>query len=185
MLPVLLKFNGQPNVSPEGQIVYYFPELQVKATKSRSQRVPPYLEEILWRFSAASSGQIILNASLGVVYLVLLMILGGMLRDGTAAARLGGFVAFVQGIYGLMVTYGIGFLGIPSLRYFWIKWRNGKIVTHNRYRSERARLLANADSALQNKINYAQRFAREKIIGKDDSVYSTDQDLLEQEIDET
>ena len=28
MLPVLLRFNGQPEVSPEGEIVYQFPELQ-------------------------------------------------------------------------------------------------------------------------------------------------------------
>jgi hypothetical protein len=31
MLPVLTQFNGRPEVSPDGQIVYHFPELQVTA----------------------------------------------------------------------------------------------------------------------------------------------------------
>ncbi len=70
MLPALTRFNGQPEVSPEGQIVYYFPELQVRATQKRRQSVPVYLEELPWRFSAANSGQILLSAGLGVLNFV-------------------------------------------------------------------------------------------------------------------
>ncbi|MBW4645645.1 MAG: hypothetical protein KME23_22105 [Goleter apudmare HA4340-LM2] len=181
MLPVLTKFNGQPAVSPEGQIVYYFPELQVKATKKRRQSVPAYLEEFPWRFSAASSGQIMLSAGLGAVNLVGALVLGGLLRDGTVAAQIGGLVAFVQGIYWLLLAYGIGFLGIPLARYFWIKWRNKTLFTRNRDRLSRARVLVNSDAALEQKIAYASQFAAEKVIGKEDLVYSSETDLLEQE----
>ncbi|MBD2629140.1 hypothetical protein [Trichormus variabilis] len=184
MLPVLVRFNGQPQVSADGQIVYYFPELQVRASKKKRQSIAPYLEEFPWRFSAASSGKIMLSAGLGVLNFVAALILGSLLKDGTAAAQIGGLVGFVQGIYWLLLAYGAGFLGIPLLRYFWIQWRNGKIAAGNRQRIERARLLANADSALQKKIAFASEFATEKIIGKEDSVYSSETDLLEQEFEQ-
>lgn len=109
MLPVLTRFNGQPEVSSEGQIVYYFPELQVRASKNYRQSIPVYLEESLWRFSAASSGQIMLSAGLGILNFVGALVLGSLLRDGTVAAQLGGLVAFVQSIYWLLLAYGTGF----------------------------------------------------------------------------
>lgn len=99
MLPVLTRFNGQPAVSPDGQIVYHFPELQVMASQRRSQTVPPYLQELPWRFSTASSGQIILSAGLGAVNFVGALVLGRLLADGIAV-QLGGIVAFVQGKIG-------------------------------------------------------------------------------------
>jgi hypothetical protein len=182
MLPVLTRFNGQPAVSPQGEIVYYFPELQVSAAKKRRQSTSVYLEEFPFRFSAATSGQILLSAGLGGVNLVGALVLGSLLRGGIVAAKLGGLVAFVQGIYWLLLAYGIGFLGIPLVRYFWIQWRNSKIVARNRDRLERARLLAtSADTSLQDKIDYAHQFAAEKVIGHEDLAYTTETDLLEQE----
>jgi hypothetical protein len=180
MLPVLTRFNGKPVVSPEGQIVYHFPELQVMASQRRPVAVPKYLEELKYRFSAASSGQIILSAGLGVVYFVLALVLGNLLADGTAAASIGGIVAFVQGIYWLLLGYSIAFLTVPLVRYFWIQWRNRKISDRNQQRQARARLLA-ADTALQQKIAYAHQFAAETVIAQEDLVYTTETDLLEQE----
>ncbi|BAY74029.1 hypothetical protein NIES25_04370 [Nostoc linckia NIES-25] len=183
MLPVLTRFNGQPSVSEQGQIVYYFPELQVSAAKKRRRSIAVYLEEFPWRFSVASSGQIMLSAGLGVLNFVGALVLGNLLRDGTVAAQLGGLVAFVQGIYWVLLAYGIGFLGIPLLRYFWIQWRNKKIAARNRDRLSRARLLASADSSLQQKLDFAHQFAAEKVIGDEELVYSTETDLLEQEVE--
>ncbi|MBE9208552.1 hypothetical protein IQ244_18830 [Nostoc sp. LEGE 06077] len=183
MLPVLIRFNGQPKVSSEGQIVYSFPELQVKASNKGRQSVPVYLEELPWRFSQADSGQIMLSAGLGVLNFVGALVLGNLLRDGIVAAQLGGLVAFVQGIYWLLLAYGTGFLGVPLVRYFWIQWRNQKIVARNRDRLSRARVLTNPNANLQQKIAYAQQFAAENVIDNKDLVYSTETDLLDQEIE--
>ena len=183
MLPVLTRFNGQPKVSPDGQIVYYFPELQVSAGKKHRQPLSAYLEEFPWRFSAATSGQILLSAGLGIANFVGALVLGSLLRDGMIAAQIGGLVAFVQGIYWLLLAYGTGFLVVPLIRYFWIQWRNSKISERNRDRLSWARQLASADSALQQKIAYAQQFAAEKVLGEEDLVYSTETDLLEQEVE--
>ncbi|MBF2004279.1 MAG: hypothetical protein IGS49_02060 [Chlorogloeopsis fritschii C42_A2020_084] len=185
MLPVLTRFNGRPEVSPQGQIVYHFPELQVSVTKKRRRSLQSYLQEFRWRFSAASSGQILLSAGLGAVNFVGALILGSLLRDGTAAAALGGLVAFVQGFYWLLLGYGTGFLAIPLVRYFWIQWRNRKITERNRQRQARAMVLESPDPQLQAKLVYAKQFAAEKVIGKEDLVYSTETDLLEQEVENT
>jgi len=181
MLPVLSRFNGQPVVSPEGQIVYHFPDLQVTASKRRSRSIPDYLEELKYRFSAATSGQIMLSAGLGVLNFVGVLILGNLLADGTVAAELGGIVAFVQGIFLLLLGYAMAFLGVPLVRYFWIQWRNRKISDRNQKRQARARQLANADAALQQKIAYAAQFAAETVIEQQDLIYTTETDLIDQE----
>lgn len=181
MLPVLTRFNGQPVVSPEGQIVYHFPELQVTAARQHSRTVPNSLEEIKRRFSAASSGQIMLSIGLGALNFVGALILGNLLADGTAAASLGGIVAFVQGIYWLLLGYGTAFLTVPLVRYFWIQWRNTKISDRNQKRQARALNLANADAALQQKIAYAHQLAAKTVINREDIIYTTETDLLDQE----
>lgn len=181
MLPVLTRFNGQPAVSPDGQIVYHFPELQTLAQQRHPQPVPAYLQELPWRFSAAGSEQIMLAAGLGALNFVGALVLGNLLRNGTAAAKLGGLVAFAQSIYWLLLGYGTAFLGVPLVRYFWIQWRNSKIAVRNGQRQEQARQLSQADAALQQKIAYAHQFAAETIIGREDLAYTTETDLLEQE----
>lgn len=183
MLPVLTRFNGQPVVSPEGQLVYHFPDLQVSAERQQSRRIPAFLQELPYRFSAASSGQIMLGIGLGVLNFVGLLVLGNFLADGIAAAQLGGLVAFVQGIYWLLVAYGTGFLLLPLVRYFWLQWRNRKISDRNQQRQARAGLLTSPDMSLQQKIAYASQFAAQTTITKEDTVYSTDRDLMEQEIE--
>jgi hypothetical protein len=179
MLPVLTRFNGQPAVSPEGQIVYHFPELQVTASKRHPTAVPDYLEELKSRFSLASSGQIMLSVGLGAINFIGLLVLGRLLADGTAG--IGGIVAFVQGIYWLLLGYGTAFLVLPLVRYFWNGWRNDKIGDRNQKRGARARQLASADPSLQQKIAYARQFAIETVVTQDDLAYTTETDLLEQE----
>lgn len=183
MLPVLTKFNGKPAVSPEGEIVYSFPELQVTAKQKNSQSIPAFLREFSWRFSKATSSQVMLSAGLGGVNLIGALMLGSLLRDGTVAAQIGGLVAFAQGIYWLLLAYGVGFLAIPLIRYFWIQWRNEKIGDRNTQRQSRAKLIASADEKLQQKINFAHQFATNTVIGKDNLAYSTETDLIEQEIE--
>lgn len=182
MLPVLIRFDGRPEVSPEGQIVYHFPELQVTASDRRPQAVAAYLKESLWKFSAATSGQITLAAGLGVFYLVGTLVLGSLLSDGAIAAQIGGLVAFVNGIYGVLLGYAIAFLTIPLIRYFWLKWRNTSIEARNEKRQERAAVLNEANEVVQHKIAYAKQFAATTVVNANNLAYSTESDLTEQEL---
>ncbi|MEC4986759.1 MAG: hypothetical protein SAJ37_11475 [Oscillatoria sp. PMC 1068.18] len=183
LLPVLTRFNGYPEVSPEGEIIYYFPELQVTAKNQSFLAVSEYLQEHLWRFSRAGSGQLISAAALGAVNIIGALVLNSLLQDGQIAAQIGGLVAFVDSIYWLLLGYGTAFLTIPLLRYFWIQWKNSRLQTRNQKRETRALALNSGDRHLQQKINYARQFATEKVIGEENLTYSTETDLLDQEIE--
>jgi hypothetical protein len=187
MLPVLSRFNGYPEVSPQGDIIYYFPELQIMASRRQTEpiSVAGYLQEKLWRFSQASGSQITLAAGLGALNIVLALVLGTLLRDGTLAAQLGGVVAFAGSIYWLLLGYGILYLIIPLVRYFWIQGRNPKIVERNQAREQRAITLNQPDLSLSQKISYAKQFAGQKVISDRDLAYTTEDDLLDQNIRNT
>lgn len=180
ILPVLTKFNGYPEVTDRGEIIYYFPELQVTAARRQQQSVPAYLEEQLWHFSRAGSGQTILAIGLGAANLILALVLGSLLRGNVA--ELGEFIIFVASIYWLLLGYGTAFLVIPLLRYFWIRGKNAKIKTRDRQREERALKLERDTGKLQPKLAYARQFAAEKTIGEAEIAYSTETDLLDQEL---
>ncbi|BAU64829.1 hypothetical protein STA3757_22050 [Stanieria sp. NIES-3757] len=182
MLPILSRFNGYPEVSPQGEIIYYFPELQVTATERKPQPISAYLKEKLWRFTQASSGQVMLSIGLGTVNLVLALVLGSLLRDGTIAAQLGGVVAFAGSIYWLLLGYGVAFLTIPLIRYFWIQRRNQKIENRNQARQQKAEFLLAADRKLQQKILFASQFAKQEVISDRDLTYTTETDLLDQNL---
>lgn len=183
MLPVLTRFNGRPEVSPDGEIVYHFPDLQTTASSWQPQSVPAYLRERPWRFSQASRGQLMLSIGLGALNLVGALVLGSLLKDGMA--QLGGLVAFVQSIYWLLLVYGVGFLAIPLIRYFWIQLKNNQLEARNQKRQEQAVILNQADAPLQKKMAYAQQFAAQNVIKEDDLVYTSEKDLLDQESEQS
>jgi hypothetical protein len=182
MLPALARFDGLPEVSPEGQIVYHFPQLQTTAAERNAEPVAAYLREMLWRFSHASSGQIMLAAGLGAVNLVGALVLGNLL---TKSAIAGGFIGFVSGIYPLLLIYGVGFLTIPLIRYFWIQWKNSQIEARNHDRQQRAMLLNQPDANLQQKLAYAQEFAGENVLSGEDLAYTTESELSQQELEQS
>jgi flagellar basal body-associated protein FliL len=181
VLPVLSKFNGYPQVSPQGDLIYYFPELQVSAEKQRSQAVSAYLREEIIKFSQASGGQKALAVGLGVLNFVLAIILGVLLQ-GEIAAELGGLVAFVHSIFFFLLAYASAFVAIPVVRYFWLTMKNAKIQARNEKRQALAVELNKVTPALKAKMNFAQQFAQAKVISQEKIAYSTEKDLLEQDL---
>lgn len=181
ILPVLIRFNGYPEVSETGEIIYYFPELQVTASEREKMEIPPYLRENLWQFSMATSGQKMAAIGLGGVNIILALMLGSLLTPGVVE-QMGGFIAFVNSIYGILLTYAIGYLAIPLIRYLWLQRRNRKITQRNQQRERQAYLL-NTSSRLQQKILYARNYGQQKILTAGDMVYSTEKDILEQTIE--
>lgn len=185
MIPVLSRFNGYPEVSPQGEIIYYFPELQVMASRrSESISTTGYLQEKLWRFSQANGSQITLAAGLGVLNIIAALVLNSMLRGGVVSAVAYGksIVLFAASIQWFLLGYGVLYLLIPLVRYFWIQGRNPKIVKRNQAREQRAIALNQADQSLRQKLAYASQFAQQKVIGDRDITYTTEDDLLDQNI---
>ncbi len=177
MLPVLVRFNGVPEVSPDGQLVYHFPDLQTTAEQNRPRSVAAYLREYTWKFSQAGAGQIILAAGLGGVLFVLSLALGSALP--TTGSELD---ALFSMLFQVSLGYSTAYLSIPLVRYFWIQWRNGKIAARNEQRQARAEALNNADETVLKKLQFARQFAVETVVSRENLAYTTETGLTEQEL---
>ncbi|WP_126147998.1 hypothetical protein [Synechococcus elongatus] len=181
LLPVLVRFDGQPRVSERGQLIYQFPALQVTASAADARsRVARSLQERLWSFSQASRGQILGAIALGVVNLVLAAVFGGLLLL-PGVASLGGIVAVVAGLYRFLLVYAIGFLAVPALRWLWIQRQNQKIRRRNRDRQSWADRLRKPSLALGEKLMQLAPWRTQAKIDADKLIYSGDRDLLDQE----
>ncbi|NJL00041.1 MAG: hypothetical protein HC838_12965 [Spirulinaceae cyanobacterium RM2_2_10] len=183
MLPVLARFNGYPDVTEQGELIYAFPELQVTAGTMPTAAPPSggYLHESRWEFSAASRNQLGWVTGLGFANITLAVLLGWLLWF-EGAVELGGVVALAASVYGVLLVYAIAFLAIPGLRYLWLQQRNAKIDARNQQRRERAQVLAQPDETLQHKLAAARQLEVRQVITAEDLAYSTSEDLLDQNL---
>lgn len=182
ILPVLVKFNGQPQVSEQGTIVYSFPELQTVGSERKQKSVASYLEEKLWQFSQAGSGRVTLSAGLGIFYLVASLWLGSLLSAPAIAGKLSGFLGFVSGAYWFLLGYAVLFLTVPLVRYLVLQIFNARVTSKNQQRLDRANTLRKSTSTLKQKLEFARQLATgQKVISADDLAYSTETDLTDQE----
>jgi hypothetical protein len=174
MLPVLTKFNGIPEVSPTGQLVYHFPDLQttLKDAPEQFTRVPQSLRERKWKFSKATPTQTNWSIALFAANLVGIGILALMLQ-GIASSSIG--IAMV-----VLALYGVGLVAIPSCRYFWVKSQDRKVRNRNHFRHQQVKLLHQNDT-IQEKLDYAKQFAKQHKITDRDIIYTTEEDALSQE----
>lgn len=195
ILPVLLRFDGQPDVDEEGNILYRFPSLQRTAAPQRSGRkeyvgkrwtdwvgqVERFLQEKKWQFSKTSSSERALVIGLGGLNLFGVIVLGTMLKNMTVSPS--SFISFVSEIFPLLQIYAGSFFTIPLIRWFLVRKRNGEIERRNRAREQYARALERPNLSLRRKLLSARDMAQRTFIGQDRIVYSTDKDLYEQDYD--
>ncbi|XP_019077385.1 uncharacterized protein At5g03900, chloroplastic isoform X2 [Vitis vinifera] len=195
ILPVLLRFEGQPEVDEEGNILYRFPSLQRTASSQRSGRkeyvgkrwtdwvggVEKFFKEKKWQFSKTSNSERAMVIGLGGLNLFGVIILGTMLKN--VAVTPSGFITFVSDIFPLLQIYAGSFFAIPLTRWFLIRNKNAKIEKRNLARELRARALELPDLSLRRKLLSARDMAQRTVIGQDRIVYSTDRDLFEQDYD--
>ena len=174
MLPVLTKFNGMPEVSPTGQLVYHFPDLQatLKDLPNESRRIPQSLRERKWKFSKATPTQLRWSLGLFAANLVGIGILSLMLNGVSSA--------LISGVMTGLSLYGIGLIIIPTCRYFWVKYQASQVKARNRLRSQEVKVLQQGD-LIQEKLAYAKQFAKQYQITDRDIIYTTESDILPQE----
>ncbi|TVQ12724.1 MAG: hypothetical protein EA368_03525 [Leptolyngbya sp. DLM2.Bin27] len=182
MVPVLSRFNGMPQVSPQGGIVYQFPELQVTAKAQRKITPPRFLQELPRKFSQATSGQIMGAIGLGSANLIGALVLRSMLQDPVLVAQAGSLVVFVSSIFWVLLGYGAAFLAVPLVRYFWVQRQNSRIEARNADREQRAEALKQITDDQREKLAFAQTLTAQTVLGTDDLAYTTEADLTEQEI---
>jgi hypothetical protein len=176
ILPVLVRFNGVPEVSEMGDIVYRFPDTQTIAQQRKFKRLAPYLQEKVRRFSGATPEQVGLICALGALNFAGIFFIGALLK-GTAAF---GLLALVGSVYSLLAAYAIGFVTIPAVRLLWLKWTNNQIDKRNEKRRQRLTWLHSPDA--ERKLGFAQQFQVQRTLSEADMVYNTEEDLLDQEL---
>ncbi|CAI0462254.1 unnamed protein product [Linum tenue] len=197
VLPVLLKFDGQPEIDEEGNILYRFPSLQRTASSQRSGRkeyvgkskrwadwvggIQNYLEEKKLEFSKTNASERALVIGLGGLNLFGVVVLGAMMKEMTI--NQGGWIQFVRSIFPLLQVYAGSFFAIPLVRWFLVSKSNAEIEKRNRLRKEFAKVLELPDISLRRKILSARDMAQKTVIGQDRIVYSTERDIIEQNVE--
>uniref|UniRef100_A0A6N2LEJ6 Iron-sulfur cluster biosynthesis family protein n=1 Tax=Salix viminalis TaxID=40686 RepID=A0A6N2LEJ6_SALVM len=185
ILPVLLRFDGQPEIDEERT-----------ASSKRSGRkeyvgrqwtdwvggVEKFFREKTWQFSKTSASERAMAIGLGGLNLFGVIILGTMLQDMTMTQN-GGFIKFVSSIFPLLQIYAGSFFAIPLIRWFLVLQRNAKIEKRNTAREQCAKMLGLPDLSLRRKILSARDMARKTVIGQDRIVYTTDKDIIEQDVE--
>jgi hypothetical protein len=181
-LPALVRFNGTPEVTEDGHILYTFPSLQVSAAgMNMSGKLPPYLREFRREFSVYNGEELT-----SVYILAGANVLGAMWLWGQSNLPQNTGLAELHGLISCLLMYGVFFVAVPAVRWFVLTTINSKIEARNDKREKNALFLKNASGDLQKKISQAAQFsANKRLEWKPDShvVYSTDKDLLEQEFD--
>jgi hypothetical protein len=174
MLPVLTKFNGIPEVSPTGQLVYHFPDLQatLKDAPRKLGRMPISLKERKWKFTKATPTQTNWSIVLFVANLVGIGILAAMISGVKSG--------FIAGSMAVLAFYGIGLVVIPSCRYFWVKYQDRQVRKRNHLRRKQVSLLQQGE-LIKEKLDYAKQFAKQYKITDRDIIYTTEEDALSQE----
>ncbi|KAL5170488.1 hypothetical protein HKD37_11G032189 [Glycine soja] len=191
ILPVLLRFDGQPEVDEEGNILYRFPSLQTTASQKSKRKeyvgrrwadwvgIEKFFKEKKWQFSITGTSERAMVIGLGGLNLFGVIILGTMLKDTAVAPS--SFIKFVADIFPLLQIYAGSFFAIPLVRWFFIRKKNADIEKRNKARQQCAQVLELPDTSLRQKLFSARDMAEKTVIGQDQIVYSTDKDLLEQE----
>ncbi|XP_047081650.1 uncharacterized protein At5g03900, chloroplastic-like isoform X1 [Lolium rigidum] len=195
ILPVLLRFQGHPEVDEQGNILYRFPSLQLTASSkggvSREYvgtkwstmfgSIERFMEEKPWEFSKANASERAMVAGLGGLNLFGVIILGNLLKQMTMTP--GGLISFAAQLFPLLQIYAGSFFAIPLFRWLLLRKTNNDIARRNKAREERAQELVSPEPSLRRKLLSARDMAQRKVITPDEIVYTTEKDLLDQEYD--
>lgn len=146
LLPLVLKYNGNPVVSPRGHIVYRFDELMIspnlpstKAVKGNKKVLDEQTDsmpmEQLQTFSSATPQQLLAAGMLGMANFWGVMALGRMLSILPRGVVSAGLLGIVRKFYPALWLYAIAYVAFPAGR--WIYQEavvNKKIQTRNMLR---------------------------------------------------
>eukprot|EP00854_Cymbomonas_tetramitiformis_P013538 gene13538-16003_t len=153
VVPVLQRYEGEPVVSEEGRLLYWFPRLQKKENFYSDYRPSAVFQERPWTFSLAGGGQIAMVVLLGlaniggIVYLTSLVKTLGIAPD---VLFQNGFdiVDLTIWLLPALQVYGASFFTIPLVRSLGNALRNRGIQRRNQMRTDASKSLEIIEAAM-------------------------------------
>lgn len=188
VLAVMQRFNGEPLVTESGNIVYVFEEFRnldnklAEVESIRTSKQETYLKENRWCFSGYSA-----KAMFNVTLLATLNFAASwwLFKHISTILVLKPFTLLID----FMLVYGVLFLLIPLVRLGVNAVMNIGIDLRNRIRQQFSQCLANPAPELRTKLSDKWDVGTRLALADSDVsvereiVYSSDQDLLEQQFD--
>jgi hypothetical protein len=176
VLPVLVRFNGKPEVTNSGHIVYVFESLQTVAAVQNANP-PDYLHEFPWRFTNVPEGQLL------PVFIVAGLNLAGAWWLFGLVPKLGPEYAHspLMTLVIALCVYGTLFVALPVVRHIANSIRNSKIEQRNDQRMRLSQALQRPEPTLIAKLEEARNYkVGTRSISDSDVVYTTEKDALDQ-----
>ena len=182
ILNALAQFNGHPEVTRSGYIVYVFPDFMNDkfVPPIANVRSEPYLHEDGWKFSALPTHTIIVVTTLAFL-------------NFAGSWWLFGHIASIHMLHTLaividvLLTYAIVFLAIPAVRIVAIWVLNERIRQRNNRRLHAFELLNNPSVAIRQEIEEAREIKVEQLsLMRQDKriIYTSEKDSIEQKFEE-
>jgi hypothetical protein len=181
---VLNRFQGHPEVTDDGSIVYAFPQLKDTSVRVQVKDKPNsednlWLEEKEWKHGEHGIVPTLVRMNF-LLSLLLALLLNWSVAE--ADSLHGPIISYM--VFGwLLVANAAILLILPHITKFHLWGENSRIRARNEQRKCLVDKLASAE--VKAKIQSAQQFAEQSIrIESSDVVYSTSKDLLVQELDD-
>ncbi len=179
ILPVLVRFGGQPHVMEDGNLVYLFPELM--KSKGADFKMPLFLIERSRKFSELPFTYIapVWFAST----LMLLVSYFNFLHPDFFAGQVGSILPEGFTNWHFVLPFSLFFLLMPAVRFFVSSTHNSEVDERNKLRAYFAEMLEHPEPPLAAKLNASRQYQLADnltdIRGK--VSYSTEKDVLDQE----
>lgn len=195
VLPVLVRFNGRPEVTSKGRIAYVFESLQTTAADQKVNP-PAYLQEFPWKFSNVPGGEllpvyIVAGFNLAGAYVVwnflhlpLTVVGENVSSDGLALLANALASGGLGWLANALLAYAIAFVTVPTVRAIINSFRNRGIDARNIQRFRYAQIVQHPDAELADKlVEVAQFRLRDKRMSEKDIVFTTEKDARDQDDD--
>ncbi|HNB22498.1 MAG TPA: hypothetical protein PKZ32_08780 [Candidatus Melainabacteria bacterium] len=174
LFTILAKFNGMPQVTSSGNIVYVFPDMQKRSEVTSYALLPPLLEHKTWTFTNLKKEELKKVMGMGGLNFIMALTACIFLVRPSHLNSAGYLFLF-------LCLYATLFLTIPALRLLYTFEKNRLLRKKNQRIREFEKQLHNPTAELIQRLEEAEEMRASLTVSADSSiVYSTRADYLEQ-----
>ncbi len=174
LFAILAKFNGMPQVSSSGNIMYVFPNMQKRSEVTSYGLLPPLLERKRWNFTTLKKDELKKVMGMGALNFVMALTACIFLVRPSNLNSASYFFLF-------LLFYALLFMIVPALRLVYTFEQNRIVKKKNARTRHYENSLACPPAPLAERLEEAEEMRAALAVNGDSSIiYSTKTDYLEQ-----